>query len=106
MSINAFLIAITILFTSHWAVAQVVPIQNHTIDVNGQIRLEVNSTAGKNYLVQVKHHPDSAFALTTSMTLGQAGTTILTEPLKAYPIDHYQVLEYLVMVRMISQNSI
>ncbi|ASS48748.1 MAG: hypothetical protein A3D31_06620 [Candidatus Fluviicola riflensis] len=94
MSINAFLIAITILFTSHWAVAQVVPIQNHTIDVNGQIRLEVNSTAGKYYLVQVKHHPDSAFALTTSMTLGQAGTTILTEPLKAYPIDHYQVLEY------------
>ncbi|MES2554978.1 MAG: PEP/pyruvate-binding domain-containing protein [Bacteroidota bacterium] len=91
---KAFLIAITVLFTGHWAAAQIVPIQQYAVDVNGQVRLTVNSSTDKYYLIQVRHHPDSAFALTTSMTLGQAGTTILTEPLRAYPQDHYQVLEY------------
>ncbi|WP_343636041.1 PEP/pyruvate-binding domain-containing protein [Fluviicola sp.] len=76
------------------AFGQQVPIQSYTVDVKGQVRLEVNSTSGKYYLLQVKHHPDSAFALATSMTLGQTGTTIITEPLRAYPLNHYQVLEY------------
>ncbi len=75
---------------------QQVPIQNYAVDANGQVHLEVNSSTEKYYLLQVRHHPDSAFALTTSMTLGQAGITILTEPLKAYPAEHYRVLEYAV----------
>jgi hypothetical protein len=73
---------------------QQVPIQNYSVDVKGQVQLEVNSSTGKYYMLQVRHHPDSAFALTTSMTLGQAGTTVITEPLRAYPLNHYQVLEY------------
>lgn len=73
---------------------QQVPIQNYSVDVKGQVRLEVNSSIGKYYMLQVRHHPDSAFTLTTSMTLGQAGTTVITEPLRAYPVNHYQVLEY------------
>lgn len=91
---KAFLIVLTLLFTSSLLLGQQVPIQNYAVDVNGQVRLEVNSTAGKYYLLQVRHHPDSTFKLTTSMTLGQDGTTIITEPLEAYPEDHYQVLEY------------
>ena len=87
---------IIFLFALKMAYGQEVPIQQYAVNVNGQVRLEVNSTAGKYYLLQVRHHPDSAFTLTTSMTLGQEGTTILTEPLKAYPIDHYRVLEYAV----------
>lgn len=71
-----------------------VPIQNYAVDVKGQVRLEVNSSTGKYYILQVRHHPDSAFTLSNSMTLGQAGTTIITEPLRAYPVNHYQVLEY------------
>lgn len=73
---------------------QQVPIQNYSVDVKGQVQLEVNSSTGKYYMLQVRHHPDSAFALTTSMTLGQAGTTVITEPLRAYPLNQYQVLEY------------
>lgn len=73
---------------------QTVPIQNYAVDVNGQVRLTLNSSSGKYYLLQVRHHPDSAFQYTTSMTLGQPGATVLTEPLKAYPVTHYQVLEY------------
>ena len=76
------------------AFGQQVPIQNYSVDVKGQVRLEVNSGNGKYYLLQVRHHPDSAFTLTTSMTLGQAGTTVITEPLRAYPLNHYRVLEY------------
>lgn len=76
------------------AFGQQIPIQNYSVDVKGQVRLEVNSGNGKYYLLQVRHHPDSAFTLTTSMTLGQAGTTVITEPLRAYPLNHYRVLEY------------
>ena len=73
---------------------QQIPIQNYLVDVKGQVRLEVNSSNGKYYMLRVRHHPDSTFTLTTSMTLGQAGTTVITEPLRAYPLNHYQVLEY------------
>lgn len=73
---------------------QQIPIQNYSVDVKGQVRLEVNSNNGKYYILQVRHHPDSAFVLTTSMTLGQAGTTVITEPLRAYPLNHYRILEY------------
>lgn len=94
MSMKNFLIAITVLFTVHLTFGQIVPIQEYAVDVNGQVRLTVNSGADKYYLVQVRHHPDSDFVQTTSMTFGQAGTTILTEPLRAYPQDHYRVMEY------------
>ena len=76
------------------AFGQQIPIQNYSVDVKGQVRLEVNSGNSKYYMLQVRHHPDSAFTLTTSMTLGQAGTTVITEPLRAYPLNHYRVLEY------------
>jgi len=94
MPINVFSLVLMLLFTAQLAHGQQVPIQQYAVDVNGQVRLQVNSSAGKYYLLQVRHHPDSAIALTTSMTPGQEGTTILTEPLRAYPADHYQVLEY------------
>lgn len=94
MALKYLLISCTFLITVTWSCAQEIPIQNYAIDANGQVRLEVNSSQGKYYLLQVRHHPDSAFNLTTSMTLGQTGSTIITEPLKAYPPAHYRVLEY------------
>jgi len=85
--------------------AQEVPVQNYGVDVNGCVRLEVNSSADKYYVLRVKHHPDSAFALSTSLTLGQTGTTAITEPLAAYPQDHYQVLEYSISSPFDSDND-
>ena len=79
---------------TQFAFGQQAPIQNYSVDVKGQVRLEVNSSSGKYYMLQVRHHPDSAFTLITSMTFGQAGTTVITEPLRAYPLNHYRVLEY------------
>jgi hypothetical protein len=94
VTIRFFSIVLFFLFTGRLTHAQEVPIQNYAVDVNGQVQLTVSSTAGHYYLLQVRHHPDLPFTLTTSMTLGEDGTTLLTEPLKAYPIDHYRVLEY------------
>lgn len=94
MPTNKHLIALVFLLAARFAYAQEVPIQNYAVDANGQVRLTLNSSTGKYYMLQVRHHPDSAFGITSSMTLGQPGTTILTEPLKAYPVTHYQVLEY------------
>lgn len=85
---------IVFMLVSNRLYAQQVPILNYQIDVNGQVQLEVNSTTNNYYILRVKHHPDSAFALATSMTLGELGTTIITEPLEAYPLNQYEVLEY------------
>lgn len=74
--------------------AQEIPIQSFSIDVNGQVMLNVNSSNSKYYLLQVRHHPDSAFTQTTSLTIGNPITTTITEPLSAYPENHYRIKEF------------
>lgn len=74
--------------------AQVVPITNYSVNANGQVQLEVSSSSDKYYILKVRHDNSSPFEIIASMTLGQNGSTILTEPLEHYPIDHYQVLAY------------
>jgi hypothetical protein len=73
---------------------QEVAIQSYSIDNNGQVLLEVNSTPEHYYILQIRHHPDSSFTHFTSMTYGQPVSTTITEPLQAYPSSHYRVLEY------------
>lgn len=75
--------------------AQEVPIIEYSTNSNGQVELEVNSTPNNYYILKVRHSDEGPFELATSMTLGSQGTTtILSEPLKSYPIAHYQVFEY------------
>lgn len=71
-----------------------VPILNYSLDVNGRVQLEVASTPNNYYILQVRAEPTGSFEHSTSLTAGKAGTTIITEQLEGYPIDHYQVLEY------------
>lgn len=73
---------------------QQVPILNHTLSADGRIQLEVASSPAHYYILKVRHDSNLGFDIASSMTLGQAGTTILTEPLGNYPLAHYQVLEY------------
>lgn len=73
---------------------QVVPINNYSTNTNGQVQLEVNSSSSKYYVLKVRHDIDSTFELVTSITKGKPNTTIITEPLGAYSLQHYQVLEY------------
>ncbi len=74
--------------------SQEIPILNYSTNTSGQVLLEVSSTTNNYYILKIKHHIDSAFSLSTSMTLGEAGTTVITESVGHYPIEHYQVLEY------------
>ena len=71
------------------------PINERTINANGQIELEVSSTADKYYILHVKNPQTDAYDIMSSMTLGQSGTTIISESLEALPEDQYQVSEYL-----------
>ncbi|MEM9547747.1 MAG: PEP/pyruvate-binding domain-containing protein [Bacteroidota bacterium] len=74
--------------------AQEAQILNYSTDINGQVQLEVASTTESYYILNVRNQNTGDFQWTTSMTMGKEGTTIISEPLAAYPLEHYQVLEY------------
>ena len=74
-------------------VAQEVSITNYTVKLDGRVELTVNSNAESYYLLQVRHTPTGAFEYTNSLTLGQEGTTQVTESLGAYPREHYRIIE-------------
>ena len=88
-----YLSAICALVAASYSFGQV-PIVNYGVNANGQAEIEVNSAADKYYLLQVRHHVDSAYKVTSSITMGEAGSTLITEPLGQYPAGHYQVLEF------------
>jgi len=79
---------------SYLIYSQEVSILNYTVDRNGIVQLEVNSTIENYYILKVRHNAAGEFELATSMTLGKSGTTIITESIGSYPLAHYQVLEY------------
>ncbi|MEZ4686069.1 MAG: PEP/pyruvate-binding domain-containing protein [Bacteroidia bacterium] len=75
---------------------QEVPIRNFSTNAGGQALIEIQSTADHYYILEVRHSPSEPFGLATSMTLGEDGSTVITEPLGAYPQSHYRVLEFAV----------
>ncbi|MFK7787761.1 MAG: PEP/pyruvate-binding domain-containing protein [Crocinitomicaceae bacterium] len=87
-------VLVTLFFLNTSTAQQEVPIVNYSVDVNGVAELTVNSTSSNYYLLEVRHHPDSSFQHIVSMTPGENGTTTITEALRAYPVDHYRVMEY------------
>ncbi len=74
--------------------AQEVPITAYSTNENGQVLLEVASDLNNYYILRVRHNTTDDFKLATSIVLGEAGTTIISEPLESYPLEHYQVLQY------------
>jgi hypothetical protein len=83
-----------ILLNGTFLYGQEVPIISYSTTANNQVLLEVNSSTNNYYILKMRHHIDSTFDLVTSMTLGQAGTTLISESLERYPLGHCQVLEY------------
>jgi len=76
--------------------AQVVPILNYSTNTNGQAMIEVSSNTANYYILKAKHEVSGVFDIYSSLTLGNAGTTTLTESLAAYPVEQYQVTKYLI----------
>ncbi len=92
--ITPLLIVFGLLWISCTLSAQI-PILQQTTTPDGRVQLTVNSTSNHYYILQARHGTTGPFEWTTSMTLGKAGTTVITESLEAYPTTaHYQVLEY------------
>lgn len=73
---------------------QEVPIQKYERNANDQAQLTVASTDQFYYVLHVRHSPTGAFEQATSIVFGKNGSTILTEPLAAYPIENYRVTEH------------
>ena len=64
----------------------------------GAIPVVVESTVEKYYVLYVMHqlNGETAVEIPVSVTLGQAGTTTLTEQLSALPAERYRVDEFLI----------
>ncbi len=76
--------------------AQQVPILAYAIDDNQQVHITVASTEDHYYVLHVRPEPTGTFEQATSISIGKNGTTTLTEPLSAYPIENYKVTEHLI----------
>jgi len=75
-------------------ISQEVPIESYNINQNGQVELTVNSAEDKYYVLKVRHDSNEPYSINSSITLGAQGSTVISEPLAAYPQDHYQILEF------------
>ena len=71
-----------------------VPILRSVVDATGRIQIEVNSTEDKYYILYNRSNLESPQEFFSSMTLGEEGTTTLTEPLSAYNEEHYRVVAF------------
>lgn len=92
--LNSLLIFILLINSPSLFGQQVVPIINYSTNTSGQVQLEINGSSDKYYILRVRNHVDSTFDIMASMTLGEDGTMIISEPLGSYPMAHYQITEY------------
>ena len=62
------------------------------------VPIEIESTTDEYFVLYVRHDldADTTFEVPVGMTLGQDGTTTLTESLEALPKERYRVEKYLV----------
>ena len=94
MNSSKYFLAIILLSISRFVFSQEVPILNYSIDTNNQVQIEVASSIDNYYILNIRHSPSDSFEQSTSMTMGNNGTTVLSESLEAYPPEYYQILEY------------
>ncbi len=72
---------------------QEVEIINAAVNPIGQVQLQIEGSADNYYLLSAKH-PTTDYELVTSMTLGEEGLMVISEPLAALPYDSYTVTAY------------
>jgi hypothetical protein len=71
----------------------VVPVA-FTIDANGRVQIEVESSADFYYVLYFREDLASGSEKAVSLALGENGTITLSESLAAYPEAHYRVAAY------------
>ena len=69
-----------------------VPIDNYSVNANGQAQLSFQAQAGKYYMVHAQHTATWNWA--TTMVLGTNGTMVVSDPAGAYPLGNYSITEH------------
>jgi len=89
MSKNLQLLLLSVSLCSAGLGQDIVPIDNYSVNVFGQVQLSIQAESGKYYILEAQHSP--TFEWPTSMTMGVDGTMVISEPGAAYPEDQYTV---------------
>lgn len=94
-------IAIIVLLSMSIACAKEPPTQDEEIQIQdisvnskGQIEIKVNSSPEYYYVLYGREDVETDTLSALSVTMGQPGTTVLTESLQAYPADNYVVKQF------------
>lgn len=89
-------IATTLLcLISTFCYAQNVVIDNYSVNGLGQAQLSIQAQEGKYYILHAQH--SSTYNWAVSMTIGVNGTMVISESLKAYPLENYSITEHNVL---------
>ncbi len=91
MRAKRFFTLFFVFFTLNFCLAQIVPIQNFSLNSFGQAQIEIAAEADKYYLLSVQHPPGFTYESITSMKMGVDGNLIITEPLAAFAQQNYRV---------------
>ena len=91
MSKNLQLLLLSVSLCSAGLGQDIVPIDNYSVNVFGQVQLSIQAESGKYYVLEAQHSP--SFEWPTSMAMGVDGTMVISEPGAAYP-ENYTVWEY------------
>jgi hypothetical protein len=91
MKKNILLFVYLITF-SNICLAQIITIDNYSVNSIGQVQLSIQAQASKYYILQAQH--SATFEWETSMTLGVNGTMVISEPAAAYPLSNYTITAY------------
>ena len=72
----------------------IVEILGISINSKGQVEVEIKSSSEYYYVLYGNMNGGIENMKPLSVTLGNPDTTILTEPLRAYPVENYTVMQY------------
>jgi hypothetical protein len=72
--------------------AQIVPIDNYSVNNIGQVQLSIQAQANKYYKLTAQHSP--TFTWPVSITMGVNGTMVISEQAAAYPQAAYTITEH------------
>ena len=75
--------------------AQEIPSFEYSVDATGRAQISVPSTTAHYYLLYFRENLSTGKEEVVSMMLGEEGRTTLTESLRAYPANHYRVVQHL-----------
>ena len=91
MKIASYLLSIVFLLSFTISFGQNVEILNASLNSFGQVQLEIEGRSDQYYLLHASHQPNLDYESITSLTMGQDGIMIVSEPLASFPYANYTI---------------